>query len=328
MSAKTKKHSFLGLEIGRIGWWGSLIAFLATPTVALPYMLWFWTIKGQELSDNPERWAQFGDYLAGTVGPIMGFASIMLLVATLHLQRTELEEQRQQLVKSTQEVAEQNRILLRQSFEQTFFTWLSSYKDIVDRFSYPSSAPERANLTSGVRALANCIGDLTNVNRIATHLLSLDDYRCIQQGKIDSLSHEGIESIKNEAMDSWRRIFQTYSDDLGTMFRTLYGLMRWVDEHPLLSADEKYHYTSIARAQLSNAELRALFLNGWTEMGGKFALLINKYAVFDNLPNPDVRMLECLKRHSMHPYEQAAYSSDIAAALQSARHKQDGSPAI
>ena len=85
-----------------------------------------------------EEWGQLGDYFGGTLNPILGFASFLALLATivyqvkeLNLSRTELELTRQELSKSAAALTSQNKAIKLQSFEQTFFSWLNTYKDLL-----------------------------------------------------------------------------------------------------------------------------------------------------------------------------------------------------
>ncbi|KJS23183.1 MAG: hypothetical protein VR76_14785 [Pseudomonas sp. BRH_c35] len=81
------------------------------------------------LSNSQEVWGQFGDFMGGTLNPILGFITILILLSTMKIQRKELYEQR--LVSS-----ENNRILTaqldamrNQALEMTFFKVLEEIKN-------------------------------------------------------------------------------------------------------------------------------------------------------------------------------------------------------
>jgi hypothetical protein len=63
---------------------GSLLTFVAA--VVIIYVWWFAFRLDLPLSTEPDAWGQFGDYLAGTLNPILTFATTLLLIATLVLQ--------------------------------------------------------------------------------------------------------------------------------------------------------------------------------------------------------------------------------------------------
>lgn len=296
MDPETKKYSFLGLEIGRIGWWGSLVAFLATPFLVLPYMIWFWAVHGQGLSDNPERWAQFGDYLAGTVGPIIGFASIMVLIATLHSQQTELREQR--------------KLASRQAFEQTFFNWLNSYREAVDRLRFTTSEGKHL---SGLLALDAAVNDLREDDHIACIALMYSIVNQKQAGA-DEVRDDTKKTIVSDISDWWEKIYAQHEPQLGGLIRTLFTLVRWVDRHPILSAQEKWDYVAILRARLSSPELSMLFFNGYYLKGLPFTEYVNRYALLDNMPRSKHVFVKLATTSDTEPFSENAFQSDDARA--------------
>lgn len=307
MEQKEKKYSFLGLEVGRIGWWGALVAYLSIPTCILGYALWFGVRHKLKLDSSPEAWAHFGDFLAGTAGPVIGFASIMLLLATLGLQRTELQEQRKQLAQSTKEVNDQNKILLRQSFEQTFFGWLRDYKNQISYLAFSSDVndisleqhePPKTNLF-GIKALVD----------MAKFLMSSPVYEfnfCP--------SREGVSTVTT-LQQAWKAIHKPRGDTVRAAIRSLYGIIKWVDSQnaSALSDADKLHYVSIIRAQLTDSELVLLFVNGLTQRGEKFVHYINKYALFDNLVIEEYQPIQAVQCSAgVSPYKDSAFNTDIA----------------
>lgn len=290
MSANTKKYTFLGHEIGRIGWWGSLLAFLTIPAVTLPYILWFFVRNDRSLSHDPEHWAQFGDYLAGTAGPIIGFASVMVLIATLHSQQSELSEQRRQAS--------------RQAFEQTFFTWLNSYRSAVNQFQFMPTHHQNATSKFGVEALHWMLSDARTIGPLEFDVLYKD------------FSLEAKEtqrkSEQKETLEWWSKVFNASEPQLGSLVRSLYTLIRWVDRNPDLSTQDKWDYVAIVRAQLSSPELRMLFFNGYTPAGAPFTEYINRYALLDNLPLNTHSEVKWAISAKTHPFSKTSFDSDLA----------------
>ena len=91
------------------------------------------------------------------------------------------------------------------------------------------------------------------------------------------------------AADFYSRLFNVYQAGLGHYFRTLYHVIKFVDESDALKlenadADKKNRrrYTSLVRAQLSAFELELLFYNGISPYGEKFKPLIEKYGLLEN----------------------------------------------
>jgi hypothetical protein len=117
--------------------YGSMTIFVGT-AIAIPLKLFISRFGEQEPSSNPEHWGQFGDFLGGTLNPILAFASFMALLYTIRLQikqlklsadelsatRTELEASRIAQQGSSESLKVQLEKLDIQSFEATFFSLL------------------------------------------------------------------------------------------------------------------------------------------------------------------------------------------------------------
>ena len=88
---------------------------------------------GTSFSGDPTRWAEFGDYLGGTVSPAMAFFALVALLYTIHLQNRELSRSTEQLERSAKALNDQNEHIQRQSSESTFFSLLSLYQTAVSK---------------------------------------------------------------------------------------------------------------------------------------------------------------------------------------------------
>lgn len=288
-----------------------VLAYLALTGAFSVYIIWFNIVNKREISSSPDDWASFGDFFGGTVGPFIGFASIVLLVETLKLQQRGLKEQREQLQRSAEEVAQQNKILVLQGFEQSFFAWLKDYKEQMNEFTIavlPDQKGNQQEYVHGRQAVQHLINHCLNPIGLAGGFYGTLPTKLA--AAVDrNLNSDDLEFGLKNVRERWQANMDLYADWLGSMLRTLYGLFRWIDRHNQLNTEEKQHYASIVRARLSNAELRMLFINGMTPAGLKFAQYINKYSLFDNLPNPDMPVLDVIKRHQECPYTQLAYST-------------------
>ncbi|MFD1245868.1 hypothetical protein [Paralysiella testudinis] len=111
------------------------IIFIAT----LGFYIYWFGFKNQLLiSNNPEHWSMFGDYMGGVINPIFGFASLIALLVTIRLQAQELAATREELKRSAKAqensekaLVEQSEIFSQQQFETTFFALL----DQINKFS-------------------------------------------------------------------------------------------------------------------------------------------------------------------------------------------------
>ncbi|HVI25367.1 MAG TPA: hypothetical protein VM576_04130 [Xanthomonadaceae bacterium] len=71
-----------------------LLVVIFAMLVVSAYVLWFWLVKREGLSSDPEIWGQFGDYLGGLLNPLVAFAAFYWLTRSVALQKQELAETR------------------------------------------------------------------------------------------------------------------------------------------------------------------------------------------------------------------------------------------
>ncbi|MCD1652565.1 hypothetical protein K8090_13870 [Halomonas meridiana] len=96
----------------------AVVASLAITTTYVKYFSW-------SPSYSHDRWAQFGDFIGGTLNPIFGFISLMAILITLFVQARELSY-------STEALQDQGESLRMQSFENTFFSLLKILNDSIN----------------------------------------------------------------------------------------------------------------------------------------------------------------------------------------------------
>lgn len=82
---------------------GALVFVVAV----VPYVLVF---GSGQLSTSQDLWGQFGDYLAGTVGPLIAFLAFVGLLWTIHLNQRELRLTKDELELSREALQRNNKI--------------------------------------------------------------------------------------------------------------------------------------------------------------------------------------------------------------------------
>lgn len=274
---------------------------------------------------DPAPWGQFGDFFGGTLNPIFGFLSVMALLAALIIQSRELKESSEQLRHSAMALDAQNKAIANQSFEQTFFSWLESYGNMLSSISY-SHAAKVPREFSGRNALKQLWETHFEMDRLG-HIARKNHAEIQMDSMGFSIRLEDFEKvIKNEpavlvdaAIESWEELYKGNEHQLDSLFRNLYRFILWIDSQPpdRFSAARKWFYVSIVRAQLSWIEMVYLFYNGHTERGKKLNQLIDRYALFNNLNFESDRVIAHIQKVGCKgfSYSEAAFDSEIA------RHK-------
>ena len=223
-----------------------------------PFIVDHWIAQGAE-----EK-GQFGD-LYGGINALFTAVAFAGVIYTVLQQKTELRLQRDELELTRKELRGQKEVMQRQvdnlevqSFEGTFFQMLRLHNDILNTF----------DINLGNRKL----------NIIET------GRDCLKQ-ILEKMSFNGslkdISQLKREIEQEYGRIWKTYNGELGIYFRSLYTLVKFVDQSD--SANKKL-YTNIIRAQLSEQELILILYNCLWLKESKFTPLVMKYELLKHLP--------------------------------------------
>ncbi len=250
---------------------------------------------GSKPSKSQEIWGQFGDFVGGIVNPVVGLVTIVLLILTLQSQRRELQEQRRQAA--------------IQGFEQTLNSWMSHYREAVYQTDYLLEESGGQTRLVGLRALEAVVRS-NNAPTIAEILKSLAPPSHSPDSTMQAiLRNAGIESKPGLW---WAAVYKDNEPHLAMLLRTLFTLIRWVDDHEAISWRQKWDYVSIIRARLSTPELIMLFFNETTTRGQRFTAYVERYALLDNLPDNCHGYIDLSKELQIHRFSVSSFSSDTA----------------
>ena len=295
---------------------GYVIAAVIGVCSTLIVSTFIWRFHGFYFSSDSQHWGQFGDFVGGLVNPLVGVATVLLVLINIRIQQKELKA-------SLKQIKHANDLNAKQSFEQSLFAWLGTYRQLVDNIRDEDGTAGRLALVAWHRS--NFASDTPSTSQPSAFasiakMIERGDY---VEGKMDLQTKL---NLFIQASEGYARIFEKKRSDLDALFRTLYRLFLWIDTSTLTTA-EKRHYASLVRAQLSWIEMVYLVFNGLTSQGKNFAALCNKYALFDNLAVNSERVLEIIKCDLPNlnqdelnvmtglqhwPYDEGAFSSDVA----------------
>ncbi|WP_192798592.1 putative phage abortive infection protein [Brucella anthropi] len=208
----------------------------------------------------------WGDYVGGTLNPILTFLSFFGVLVSIYLQRLDLSLSRRELERSADALEKQIDSIEAQNFESAFFQMLNTHSAIVNAIDLQDKG-------SGIETRGrDCFRVFyTRFNKIFRENLSKATNK-----------HSSESIIKLSYFNFWKE----HQLELGHYYRFLYNVFRFMDEN---KASKPYH-AKLLRAQLSDQELLLLFYNCISENGRNFVVYAEKYALFDNLPT--VRLLD------------------------------------
>lgn len=312
----------------------ALIIFLLLSLIIYKYSA---SLTDGFIPDYPDRdeWGVFGDFFGGVLNPAFGFASFIALLATIFYQAKELNASTKELRNSATALAAQNKAIDLQSFEQTFFSWVSTYRELlnsvtkINNVGQPFKGIEglykiwSENLDSGSIYSSLCQYDDSSMSVILkpqfigeydVNFNKFSNYK-----KIEFIAESKKELIAIHIHQIWCELYRKQEYQLDSLFRSAYRLINWIDTQPQekLNDNQKWLYISIFRSQLSWIEMVFFYYNGLTGSGKKFKKLIEKYALFDNLTcDSDVGIKVMSKYFSKDEFYMAtAFDTDKAKEL-------------
>lgn len=279
---------------------------------AIAVILAYWyEFKSHPVVADPAPWGQFGDFFGGTLNPVFGFLSVMALLAALVIQGKELKDSSQELKNSTKALNAQHKAIVQQSFEQTFFSWLETYQDMLDSVVEPENSLTFSGELRGRTALSRWLAGEISIQSV----LQGFSERTTPEMFL-SYQQENPDKLTRGAMDSWEALYKRHEYQLDSLFRNLYRLILWIDSQneDRINAAQKWLYVGIVRAQLSWIEMAYLFYNGYTLRGEKFKPLVEKYALFDNMNFDSDSVIVHVRRNPPKDicYADSAYDSRLA----------------
>lgn len=172
------------------------------------------------------------------------------------------------------------------SFEQSMFAWLENYHSQIkgiERGKYKG----RMVMQHLYQQTLSPLRTFTYFN--SQFIIESDGMANEAYIRINIPGETGMRQMAERkffAVIEYQKLYHAHKSDFDAPFRTLYRLMRWVDESPI-TTEQKWHYCALIRSQLSWAELVFLYYNGLILEGQKIAIYANKYALFDNLVSSD-----------------------------------------
>lgn len=147
-------------------------------TVVVAIFYWF-NFRGSSFSSKPEDWGVFGDYMGGTLNPLLAFFSFMLLLLNLKLQREQLDNAEEQLKLNREELAETRKIMDSQLITQKSQQFDSLYVLMINQLDAffmrinGENVPNYINEFNGLKRLQGILKANQNFCRYKNYLLSV-----------------------------------------------------------------------------------------------------------------------------------------------------------
>lgn len=209
--------------------------------------------------------------------------AILLQKFELEAQRNELELTRGEVRGQREQLEAQVATLKKQRFENTFFSLLNLFSDLVR--SIEVGQPFTSSSLKG----SACFG------------LFYTDLQAAYTTIKAETKNEDLLLLCNDAYIRFARSRQVH---VGHYFRTLYNIIKFVSNSEV---ENKQFYINLVRAQLSSSELNLLFYNCLSKYGNeKFKPFVEQFGFLENMNldnlihqgHKDLFLVSAFKNHS------------------------------
>ena len=269
--------------------------------ISVLVIIGLWSYTYCELKDMPsDERGTLGD-MFGTVNALFSGLAFAGIIFTILLQRKELGYQRKELQETRAEFVIQNKTLKIQRFENTFFNLLELHNQIVNDIDYEKKLDANNPYSNETRTVKG---------------------RDVFQDRFNNFNRRIKGNVDTNKL--YLSFYESRKTDFGHYFRNLYRIFKMIHETEFISASElnldlsnikdkekyelcnyiqRYRYTSIVRAQLSDYELLLLFYNCLSDNGiEKFKPIIEEYAILKNMPQKDIKQSRLLELYKPSAY--------------------------
>ncbi|QDZ88785.1 hypothetical protein D0441_03460 [Priestia megaterium] len=251
-----------------------------------------------------------GDFIGGTTVAFLTAASVVLLLATIIMQRKEIKISQQsieELVKQTASSVKQaeearketqitNETMKKQQLETTFFNMLSLHHQIVNSIKTTEGYSGREAIENLKEIYENRILKKQYLLDNPTHLpgnwteYAKEQYLDKILGNDDTINQEVLDEV-------YKDFHKDYGNDIGHYMRNNYRIVKFIvnnvandkseqekikketGREPII--DDKRYYFGMLRSQWSNAEFELILINSLYTENRKFKELILKHDVLD-----------------------------------------------
>ncbi|MBA0884945.1 putative phage abortive infection protein [Flavobacterium undicola] len=219
--------------------------------------------------------AQFGDFIGGIVGTLVAFVGIILYyvalteqrndirinqgalnlqITALNHQTVEFQAQKEELISTRKIYEQQTKTMKNQQFDSNFYSLLNVYV----------STKNNLNESNGNHDFFNSVYDEFN--------------QLIPDSTADNFNETNQKIIEN-----YTNIYFKYRGRLSSYFKTIYRLLKFIEDCDHLKEEEKIFYSKIVRSQISDNELLLLYYNYHSIYGNKAQQVVLKYRLLKHI---------------------------------------------
>lgn len=275
-----------GNKPNRLLWILGIAAVAAFLIILGLYIAYF---KNLSVTNDSATWGTFGDYLGGTLNPIISFLALIGLLYTIHQQAQEMQATREELKQAAEQQHRQADIFNLQQFESTFFSLLEQHNKVVERIEVES-------IYEGLHNIYNKKIDQITTRKPSEELSNSHAIKSINQHyELKSYFNLLFQILKFISISLSKNSESNNSEDLKITIKDFDADNKRSKEklsHEYINPQERM-YSDILRSFIPNIILKLLALNCLTidkfsrdnesKTLYNFQGLLNRYALLEQL---------------------------------------------
>ena len=275
-----------GNKPNRLLWILGIAAVAAFLIILGLYIAYF---KNLSVTNDSATWGTFGDYLGGTLNPIISFLALIGLLYTIHQQSQEMQATREELKQAAEQQHRQADIFNLQQFESTFFSLLEQHNKVVERIEVES-------IYEGLHNIYNKKIDQITTRKPSEELSNSHAIKSINQHyELKSYFNLLFQILKFISISLSKNSESNNSEDLKITIKDFDADNKRSKEklsHEYINPQERM-YSDILRSFIPNIILKLLALNCLTidkfsrdnesKTLYNFQGLLNRYALLEQL---------------------------------------------
>jgi uncharacterized membrane protein len=253
--------------------------FIAGILIIIVLALYFWNFGFYGFSNSQGDWGTFGDFIGGTLNPLLAFLSLIALLTTIKIQSQELKETRKEIKDSSTALQEQSKSIKIQIFENTFFNMIDVYSSIVSNLYLKEF--KIAKSTFG-KVTVKFLDNFIEINKNE----ATKERECIAQLLNILEAYLKLKLFVSYDKNLYDNFHNNYEDKIGHYFGFIYQILKFIkDEEESNTKFDSKKYAYLFRSLFSKSELTLLAYHCLGSIGGKkFKRLVEYFEFFEHLP--------------------------------------------
>lgn len=244
--------------------------------VVLVVGAFIWNFHDAELAKESDKWGQFGDYIGGTLNPVLAFLSFSALLFTIYIQVKQLNFADEQLKRTLDELnLSRTELGLTRSELQRSADAQTGSKQVMEQQLLTQSMQQFDSIFFAMlRELNSLLAELDEVENEQKSLLD-ECYITVLRKNVEGIKEPLGELLKD-------RVISRY-------FMLLYQLLKNIDDkidsNGYIRSDKliiKKTYTNIVRASIPEKLMQLLMLNVLNLGFDRYKDLVEKFSFFEH----------------------------------------------